>query len=200
MKKINIFLIVLFTIQPLYAEINDIDIKQIMQNESAEIQVKNLNKYFILNFKKIRTKCESKLQNVLLGKVKSTSDRDKVTTENNKLKHISPVLSRSGCLAKFRLEMEKIIYGSFSKKEESIMFNKILSYTLSKSEKDKIIQALSMPHDNWITKNIKSINKKNTNIRNQKFNQLIEILMGFFINIPALGCYKKKNEEQFYCS
>ena len=99
------------------------NIQKIINAESADSQVKKLDKFFIQHFKSIRKKCESNLTIVLeerAKKIMGIKDKGAGLEEHaNKLIIIAPVLTRSGCIVKFRIEMEKILFGTFLKTEES---------------------------------------------------------------------------------
>ena len=108
------------------------NIQKIINAESADSQVKKLDKFFIQHFKSIRKKCESNLTNVLeerAKKIMGVKDKGAGLEEHaNKLIIIAPVLARSGCIVKFRIEMEKILFGTFLKTEESKIFNQIINH------------------------------------------------------------------------
>ena len=44
-----------------------------------------------------------------------------------------------------------------------------------------------------------SSNKNLANERNTKFNGLTEGLLGFYVNIPELGCNQKNDNDKFSC-
>ena len=89
---------------------------------------------------------------------------------------------------------------TFVKTEESKIFKQIINHKFNNTEKNTLKQTLLLAHDIWSVHNIKSINKNIAKERNVKFNNLIEGLMGFYINIPDLGCSQKKDEENFSCT
>ena len=198
-----IFFISLYV--PALAEIKpNENIQQIINAESADSQVMKLNAFFIQHFGSIRKKCESNLTVVIEERAKKIMMKKAngagLEEHANKLLNISPVLARSGCMVKFRVEMEKILHGTFVKTEESKIFKQIINHKFNNTEKNTLKQTLLLAHDIWIIQNIKSINKNIAKERNTKFNNLIEGLMGFYINIPDLGCSQKKDGENFSCT
>lgn len=204
MKKILTFFILMFFCLGVLAETEtNENIQKIINAESADSQVKKLDKFFIQHFKSIRKKCESNLTIVLeerAKKIMGVKDKGAGLEEHaNKLIIIAPVLARSGCIVKFRIEMEKILFGTFLKTEESKIFNQIINHKFIDSEKNTIKEALLLAHDIWIIQNIKSINKNLANERNTKFNRLTEGLLGFYVNIPELGCNQKNDNDKFSC-
>ena len=203
MKKIITLSILLFFYMPVFGEKSNSKIQEIINAESADSQVKKLDTLFIKYFKSTRKKCESNLIFFLEKRAKKNlevKDASVAIKENaNKLINISPVLARTGCMVKFRLEMEKILYGTFAKTEESKIFKQIIIHRFKDSERNTINESLLLAPDVWIIQNIKSINKNIANERNARFNRLIEGLLGFYINIPELGCNQKKGKDKFYC-
>ena len=204
MKKILTFFILMFFCLGVLAETEtNENIQKIINAESADSQVKKLDKLFIQHFKSIRKKCESNLTNVLeerAKKIMGVKDKGAGLEEHaNKLIIIAPVLARSGCIVKFRIEMEKILFSTFLKTEESKIFNQIINHKFIDSEKNTIKEALLLAHDIWIIQNIKSINKNIANERNTKFNGLTEGILGFYVNIPELGCNQKNDNDKFSC-
>ena len=147
MKKIlTFFLLMPFCLGVLAeTETND-NIQKIINAESADSQVKKLDAFFIQHFASIRKKCESNLTIILEERAKKIMEvKDNgagLEAQANKLIIIAPVLARSGCIVKFRIEMEKILIGTFLKTEESKIFNQIINHKFKDAEKNTIKEAL----------------------------------------------------------
>ena len=141
MKKIlTFFLLMPFCLGVLAeTETND-NIQKIINAESADSQVKKLDAFFIQHFKSIRKECESNLTTILEERAKKIMEvKDNgagLEAQANKLIIIAPVLARSGCIVKFRIEMEKILFGTFLKTEESKIFNQIINHKFKDAEKN----------------------------------------------------------------
>ena len=189
-KILTIISILIFNITNA-EDINENVLKKINE-ESADILVGNLNKHFITNFSKERELCEKNLKLVIKKKsllflkesksIKSIDNKAALKAHANKMKSMAPVIARSGCLVKYRFELEKILFNSFHSSEETILFQQASQLKLSKPNKIIIINALLNNHQSWIKNNIDLDNQQERERRNKGFNEVLNSIIGFYIN------------------
>jgi|TARA_B110000014_G_scaffold256946_1_gene240766 hypothetical protein len=210
LQKILI-LIGIFFLNPISAEDINENVKKIINEESADILVKNLNQHFITNFPSERQLCEKNLITIINNrslsflkeseKIQSIDNKKSLKMHANKMKSMAPVFARAGCLVKYRFELEKILYGSFHESEETILFQKASQLNLNEPKKLLIIHALSKDHNTWIKDNLDLEDKSERERRNNGFNEVLNSIAGFYINNSSLGCKKKSaNSEVFLCN
>ena len=190
-------------------DINENVLKKINE-ESADILVENLNQHFISNFSNARQLCEKNLNLIIKNKsllflkesqsIKSIDNKLALKTHANKMKSMAPVLARSGCLVKYRFELEMILYNSFHGSEETILFQQASQLKMTRPNIIKINSALSKDHEVWIKDNLDVDDKQERERRNNGFNEVLNSIIGFYINNASLGCKKiSANSESFSC-
>ena len=190
-------------------DINENVLKKINE-ESADILVENLNQHFIINFSKERQLCEKNLNLIIKDKsllflkesksIKNADNKSALKTHANKMKSMAPVLARAGCFVKYRFELEKILYNSFHGSEETILFQQASQLKITKPNKIKIISGLSKDHEVWIKDNLDVDDKQERDRRNNGFNEVLNSIIGFYINNTSLGCKKiSANSNSFTC-
>jgi hypothetical protein len=208
-KKFLILIITLFFNATNAEDINENVLKKINE-ESADILVENLNQHFIANFSKERYLCEKNLNLIIKKKslsflkesqsIKDIGNKTALRTHANKMKNMAPVLARAGCLVKYRFELEMILYNSFHGSEETILFQQASQLKITKPNKIKIISGLSKDHEVWIKDNLDVDDKQERDRRNNGFNEVLNSIIGFYINNTSLGCKKiSANSESFSC-
>ena len=181
-----------------------------INEESADILVENLNQHFISNFSNARQLCEKNLNLIIKNKsllflkesqsIKSIDNKLALKTHANKMKSMAPVLARSGCLVKYRFELEMILYNSFHGSEETILFQQASQLKMTRPNIIKINSALSKDHEVWIKDNLDVDDKQERERRNNGFNEVLNSIIGFYINNASLGCKKiSANSESFSC-
>ena len=190
-------------------DINENVLKKINE-ESADILVENLNQHFIANFSSERQLCEKNLNLIIKKKsllflkesqsIKSIENKLALKTHANKMNSMAPVLARAGCTVKYRFELEMILYNSFHGSEETILFQQASQLKITKPNKIKIISGLSKDHEVWIKDNLDVDDKQERDRRNNGFNEVLNSIIGFYINNTSLGCKKiSANSESFSC-
>tara|TARA_B100000780_G_scaffold255088_1_gene203556 strand:- start:1782 stop:2423 length:642 start_codon:yes stop_codon:yes gene_type:complete len=208
-QKILTLISILFFNSANAEDINENVLKKINE-ESADILVGNLNQHFITNFSKERELCEKNLNLVIEKKsllflkesksIKNIENKNSLKAHANKMKSMAPVIARSGCLVKYRFELEKILYNSFHSSEETILFQRASQLKLTKPNKILIISALSNNHEVWIKNNLELDDQQERERRNKGFNEVLNSIIGFYINNSSLGCKKiSANSEAFRC-
>jgi hypothetical protein len=191
-------------------DINENVLKKINE-ESADILVENLNLHFIANFSENRQLCEKNLTSIIIKKslsflkeaesIKSIDNKKALIIHANKMSTMVPVLARAGCLVKYRFELEKILYDSFHRSEETILFQQASQLKLTKSNKLLINSTLSDDHNSWIKYNLDVEDQVERERRNNGFNEVLNSIIGFYINNSSLGCEKlSANSETFVCN
>jgi len=116
------------------------------------------------------------------------------------MKSMAPVLARAGCLVKYRFELEMILYNSFHGSEETILFQEASQLKITKPTKIKINSGLSKDHEVWIMDNLDIDDLQERERRNNGFNEVLNSIIGFYMNNSSLGCKKiSANSESFSC-
>ena len=213
MNKLQKILILvgIFFLNPISAEDINENVKKIINEESADILVKNLNQHFITNFPSERQLCEKNLITIINNrslsflkeseKIQSIDNKKSLKMHANKMKSMAPVFARAGCLVKYRFELEKILYDSFHSIEETILFQRASQLKLNKSKKMLINRALLNDHNTWIKDNLDLDNEVERERRNNGFNSVLNTIAGFYINNSSLGCKRiSTNSETFTCN
>ena len=207
--KILLLISILFFNTTNAEDINENVLKKINE-ESADILVENLNQHFIDNFSRERQLCEKNLNLIIKKKsllflkesqsIKSIENKLALKTHANKMNSMAPVLARAGCTVKYRFELEMILYNSFHGSEETILFQQASQLKITKPNKIKIISGLSKDHEVWIKDNLDVDDKQERDRRNNGFNEVLNSIIGFYINNTSLGCKKiSANSESFSC-
>ena len=207
--KILLLISILFFNTTNAEDINENVLKKINE-ESADILVENLNQHFISNFSKERQLCETNLNLIIKNKslsflkesqsIKGIDNKLALQTHANKMKSMAPVLARAGCLVKYRFELEMILYNSFHGSEETILFQQASQLKITKPIKIDITSGLSKDHEVWIMDNLDIDDLQERERRNNGFNEVLNSIIGFYMNNSSLGCKKiSANSEFFSC-